>query len=93
MDCVFLKTKGNVLFPGGVSDELFYLLMNISAVRSSKVISALQDYFVNGNTRNVICEKHNINPGYLSIKIRELQSLSRLIMDAYPFLSKGGENV
>ncbi|EGC4270888.1 hypothetical protein JNC30_004671 [Salmonella enterica] len=80
-----LKNKKNILFPGQVCNEQFYLLITISPVRSSKVINALQEYFVNGTTRNVICEKYQVNPGYLSIKIREIQSLSKSILDVYPY--------
>ncbi|HFW1342225.1 TPA: PapB/FocB family fimbrial expression transcriptional regulator, partial [Salmonella enterica subsp. enterica serovar Virchow] len=77
--------KNNTLSPGQVSDEQFCMLIDISPVRSDKVINALKAYFVNGITRGVICEKYNVNPGYLSIKIREIQSLSRKIVDIYPY--------
>lgn len=77
--------KNKTLSPGQVSDEQFCMLIDISPVRSDKVINALQEYFVNGIARSVICEKYNVNPGYLSIKIREIQSLSRKIIDIYPY--------
>ncbi|EAO9945151.1 hypothetical protein R497_24725 [Salmonella enterica subsp. enterica serovar Havana] len=85
MSHVLLKNKGNVLFPGHVSNDQFSLLIDISPVRSSKVINALQEYFVNGEKRNVICEKYHVNQGYLSIKIREIQDLSRRILALYPY--------
>lgn len=76
------------MFPGHVSNDHFCLLIDISPVRSNKVINALQEYFVKGEKRNVICEKYHVNPGYLSIKIREIQTLSRLILDIYPYFSR-----
>lgn len=80
-----LNLKYNILSPGQVSNEQFRLLIDISPVRSDKVIHALQEYFVNGEKRSVICEKYHVNPGYLSIKIREMQALSRQILDIYPY--------
>lgn len=92
MSYALLKSNGNSLFPGQVSDEQFCMLIDISPVRSDKVINALQEYFVNGIARSVICEKYNVNPGYLSIKIREIQSLSRKIIDIYPYYCQGSRH-
>ncbi|EAQ3218741.1 hypothetical protein C2O24_19955 [Salmonella enterica] len=85
MNTDFLNQKDRVLSPGMVSDEHFRRLIDISTVRSDKVINALQEYFVNGTARNAICERYQVNSGYLSIKIREIQSLSRRILDIYPY--------
>ncbi|WP_279381301.1 hypothetical protein [Edwardsiella tarda] len=35
----------------------------------------------------MICERNHVNPGYLSIKIREIQALCRRILELYPYLS------
>ncbi|EBI8251242.1 TPA: hypothetical protein PRY54_003931 [Escherichia coli] len=75
----------NRLVPGSVNKELFFLLIKISNIRSGKVIYALEDYFVQGIARKVICSRHNVNPGYLSLKIRELQSVSATVYQILPF--------
>jgi hypothetical protein len=77
--------KTSQLEPGTVEQEHFSLLINISSIRSGKVIHALEDYFVNGVKRKIICEKYNVNPGYLSLKIREIQSVSSMVYRALPF--------
>ncbi|EDT8257542.1 transcriptional regulator, partial [Salmonella enterica subsp. diarizonae serovar 48:z52:z] len=71
--------------PGSVPAEQFYLLIDISPLRSNKVIKALHNYFVLGHTRNDVCEEFQVNPGYLSIKIREIQLLCRKLLDMYPY--------
>ncbi|ECJ6347572.1 hypothetical protein A0P74_06540, partial [Salmonella enterica] len=53
--------------------------------RSEKVINALTDFFVYGHPRNQVCERHNVNPGYLSVKIKELQLLERRIKEIAPY--------
>lgn len=62
--------------PGKVDKKQFRLLIDLSSIRSLKVINALEDYFVNGSNRKEICDKHKINHGYLSLKIRKLQDVS-----------------
>ncbi|EAB9447447.1 hypothetical protein QOQ01_004734 [Salmonella enterica] len=79
------RTSKNILFPGSVPAEQFYLLIDISPLRSNKVIKALHNYFVLGHTRNDVCEEFQVNPGYLSIKIREIQLLCRKLLDMYPY--------
>lgn len=64
-----------VVKPGEMKDDLFERIINISSIRSEKVITSLYDYFVLGFTRNEICRKNRINPGYLSIKVREFHEL------------------
>ncbi|MEE7176174.1 PapB/FocB family fimbrial expression transcriptional regulator [Escherichia coli B12:H4] len=64
------------LVPGAVDQKFFELLIEISSLRSEKVIAALQDYFVYGKNRARISIQRNVNQGYLSLKIRELQNLN-----------------
>ncbi|EAS0629950.1 hypothetical protein RLQ39_005022 [Salmonella enterica] len=80
----FRKSK-NILSPGSVPAEQFYLLIDISPLRSNKVIKALHNYFVLGHTRSDVCEEFQVNPGYLSIKIKEIQLLCRKLLDMYPY--------
>ncbi|HAN7628718.1 TPA: hypothetical protein IF634_004864, partial [Escherichia coli] len=49
-----------VVMPGEVNDNLFEGIINISSIRSEKVIMSLYDYFVLGFTRNEICSKNGI---------------------------------
>jgi len=77
--------KISQLEPGLVDRELFSLLIEISSIRSGKVICALEGYFVYGISRKDICTKYNVNPGYLSLKIREVQSISASVFRLLPF--------
>ncbi|ENR1882776.1 PapB/FocB family fimbrial expression transcriptional regulator [Escherichia coli] len=63
------------LLPGKVVEEQFLLIIDISSIRSEKIKTALWDFFVLGEKRNKICEQYNVNQGYLSLKIKEIQSL------------------
>lgn len=73
------------LKPGTVSEDMFHILIDISAIRSEKVIYALRNFFVDGKTRKEICEEFDVNPGYLSTKIKELQLLMSKIVSIYPY--------
>ncbi|HCP5802217.1 TPA: adhesin biosynthesis transcription regulatory family protein [Escherichia coli] len=76
MEETILSLTSYQLRPGKVDKKQFVLLIDISSIRSYKVINALEDYFVNGKNRKEICDNHKINQGYLSLKIRELQDIS-----------------
>lgn len=67
------------IIPGELNGDLFNNIISISSVRSEKVIRALYDYFVLGFSRREICDKNSINPGYLSIKIREFHEFYKKI--------------
>lgn len=73
------------LEPGMVDKDFISTLINISKIRSAKVIMALVDYYVSGDRRNVICEKYNVNPGYFSLKVREIQHLNVQIYRLLPY--------
>ncbi|EKN3608770.1 PapB/FocB family fimbrial expression transcriptional regulator [Yersinia enterocolitica] len=73
------------LEPGKVDKELLAILIDISSIRSDKVITALFEYYIHGNKRKVICEKYGVNQGYLSLKIREIQDLNSRIYSLFPF--------
>ncbi|HEN3632480.1 TPA: hypothetical protein U5E30_001029 [Yersinia enterocolitica] len=71
------------LNPGSMDKEYIRLLIDISKIRSDKVANALTDYFVLGESRASVCEKHNVNQGYLSLKIKEIQSVSDKVHNAF----------
>lgn len=73
------------LKPGRVDKEHFSLLINISSIRSGSVIYALEDYFVNGGKRKVICERHNVNQGYFSLKVKQIQYIDSIVNKILPF--------
>lgn len=75
--------KSGALTPGAISEEMFDILIDISAIRSKKVICALKGFFVDGRTRADVCEAYDVNPGYLSTKIKSLLSLVNKVLSFY----------
>ncbi|EOY9084418.1 PapB/FocB family fimbrial expression transcriptional regulator [Escherichia coli] len=45
-----------MLIPGRVTEDFFWLLIELSPLRSEKVIRALRDFLVLGYTRKEVCE-------------------------------------
>ncbi|ECV2306844.1 hypothetical protein DTR82_17585 [Salmonella enterica subsp. enterica serovar Javiana] len=74
----------NPLRPGEVSGTMFDISIDISQIRSEKCINALRGYFVDMKTRTEVCEDFNVNKGYLSIRISELQRLLVKLVNFYP---------
>ena len=73
----------NVLKPGSVPHLYFQFLIEISSVRSKKVIEALHDHLVQGHSRIISCNNHQVGQGYLSVKIKELKQLNRKVCEFY----------
>ncbi|HCQ9044616.1 TPA: hypothetical protein OMI82_004821 [Escherichia coli] len=73
------------LEPGKVDKELLAILIDISPIRSDKLITALGEYYIHGEKRKLICDKYKINQGYFSLKIREIQDLNFRIYNLFPF--------
>ncbi|HBB9157390.1 adhesin biosynthesis transcription regulatory family protein [Escherichia coli] len=70
---------------GELSDEQFYLLVELASVRSQKVILAMRDHFVLGYPRKVVCEGYGVNAGYLSVCIGRLNRVETMILKLVHF--------
>ncbi|MDO3872080.1 PapB/FocB family fimbrial expression transcriptional regulator [Salmonella enterica] len=57
---------------GVFSNEQFDLLVELSSIHSQKVILAMRDHFVKGDSRKTVCERYGVNAGYLSVCINRL---------------------
>lgn len=74
----FMMEKG-VILPGSICEEQFWLLIEISSVHSKKVINAMRDHLVSGISRKEVCERYNVNNGYLSISIGRLNHTHNIV--------------
>ena len=73
------------LTPGMVDKTHFHLLIDISSIYSEKIIYALELHLVNGLKRNEACLISGISQSCLSIKLRQLQRISRSVVQMYPW--------
>lgn len=64
---------------GLLSDEQFDLLVELSSIHSRKIIMAMRDHLVIGDPRKVVCERHRVNSGYLSVCIGRLSRLEKCV--------------
>ncbi|EFM0080823.1 TPA: PapB/FocB family fimbrial expression transcriptional regulator [Escherichia coli] len=69
--------KGGSHIEGRLSAEQFDLLIELSSIHSQKVILAMRDHLVNGDSRRASCERHGVNAGYLSVCIRRLLQVEK----------------
>ncbi|MED8729959.1 adhesin biosynthesis transcription regulatory family protein [Escherichia marmotae] len=76
------------LSPGNVSEEHFWLLVEISPIHSEKIIFALKDFFVSGCSRKEVCERHGISPGYFSGALGRFRHVSMIVFQLIPYYTK-----
>ncbi|HAO0314670.1 TPA: transcriptional regulator [Escherichia coli] len=71
---------GNDVFPfRGIPEKQFRILIELSSIRSEKIINALRDHLVRGESRRIVCERYNANQGYLSICLARLLRVYHLV--------------
>ncbi|EEW6222731.1 transcriptional regulator [Escherichia coli] len=63
---------GEKLKAGEVSESLFWLLVELSSLRSEKTILALNDFLVLGYTRKEVCDKYHLSGGNFSVALRRI---------------------
>ena len=80
-----IVTHPSMLIPGHADKKHLNLLIDISSIRSHKVIKALNDYFILGKARTEICDEYDVNQGYLSLKIKEIKLLNEKILNLLPY--------
>ncbi|EMV2691264.1 transcriptional regulator [Escherichia coli] len=73
-DDIMSVTKGRCL-----SDKQFELLVELSSIHSKKVILALRDHLVLGKTRKEVCAQYGVGAGYLSLCIRRLLIVEKVV--------------
>ncbi|HBZ8283064.1 TPA: transcriptional regulator [Escherichia coli] len=74
------------LIPGKVSEDLFDILIELSAIHSKKIINALRDYLVSGETRKTSCERYGASASYFSVALGRLFHVAQLVSQLVPLL-------
>ncbi len=73
-----VRIKQGALVPGRITEDMFCILVEMSSIRSEKMIQALQEYLVQGKSRIAICEQYRLGSSHFSISLDRLQRLSYL---------------
>ena len=89
---LFISKKNKRLAIGKVPEDIFWLLVEMSAIRSQNIIKALYDHLVLGDPRKVICERHNVNNGYISTSLSRLERMNEMINEMIPHHIKWQES-
>jgi len=84
-DEYLFREKPGHLLKGSVHKEHFKLIVEVSNIRSAKVIYALESYLVNGDAIKDVCEKYGITSSYFNAALRRMQEISHCIAFMVPF--------
>lgn len=77
----------NVLHPGSVEVDLFDSLIELSAIRSEKVVFALKEHLVYGASRKEACSANGVNIGYFSISLGRIERVFYLVKNIFELLT------
>ncbi len=85
-----VRAKNTALIPGKVSEYLFDVLIELSTIHSKKIINALRDYLVSGESRKTSCERYNASVSYFSVALGRLFYVSQLVSQLVPYYYDNG---
>ncbi|MCN2058205.1 adhesin biosynthesis transcription regulatory family protein [Escherichia coli] len=80
-----IRAKNIALIPGEISEDFFLILKELSAIHSDKIINALRDHLVFGETRKVSCERYGANISYFSVALGRLFHANQLVSQLAPY--------
>lgn len=75
----YSRYKKRKLSSASLSEEQFWMLVEISPLYSEKVICALRDFLVSGYTRREVCEKYNVSLSYFSIALGRISHVNYIV--------------
>lgn len=79
------RARNIILTPGKVSVGFFDILIELSAIHSEKIINALRDHLISGESRKKSCERHGANISYFSVALGRLFYVAQLISQLEPY--------
>ncbi|RMA79676.1 adhesin biosynthesis transcription regulatory protein [Enterobacter sp. WP_7_1] len=74
-----MKVRSCALIAGGVAEEQFELLVELSSIHSEKIVQALREHLVLGKPRKEACEKYGANISYFSVALGRLFRTNLLV--------------
>ncbi|MEK8493705.1 adhesin biosynthesis transcription regulatory family protein [Escherichia coli] len=75
----YSRNKKRKLSSASLSEEQFWMLIEISPLYSEKVICALRDFLVSGYTRREVCDKYNVSLSYFSIALGRISYVNYIV--------------
>ncbi|HAW3616987.1 PbsX family transcriptional regulator [Escherichia coli] len=71
LEC-YIKSLTKNIEENNICDTHFCLLIELSGIRSDKVIMSLRDHLVGGMSKNHACKKNDVSLSYFSLSLKKL---------------------
>ncbi|HBA9649741.1 PapB/FocB family fimbrial expression transcriptional regulator [Escherichia coli] len=88
-----IRARNMALIPGEISEDFFWLLVELSATHSDKITNALRDHLVFGDTRKVSCERYGASISYFSVALGRLFHVSQIVSQLAPYYCNNNHSV
>lgn len=66
-----------------ISEEEFWCLVELSSIRSDKIINALHDYLVLNHSRRVCCDRYGVGNGYFGSCIARMEHVIQVVSELF----------
>lgn len=84
-DDYLFRGRCGYLMKGMVHLKYFQLLVELSSIRSSKKIYALEDYLVKGRELKEVCNENGITLSSFTSSLRRLQEVNFRVINILPY--------
>ena len=64
-----------------IPEKQFWLLVELSGIRSDKIILSLREYFVCGLSKQEACERNNVALSYFSVSVKKIRRTHNIIVE------------
>ncbi|MBB7656665.1 PbsX family transcriptional regulator [Escherichia coli] len=61
-----------------ISNEHFWLLIELSGIRSDKIIMSLRDHLVDGFSKREACERNDVSQSYFSVSLKKISHINNM---------------
>ncbi|EAN2945090.1 PapB/FocB family fimbrial expression transcriptional regulator [Citrobacter werkmanii] len=89
----FLEKKNHILSSRSMSADEFWCFIELTSIRSEKIIRALFDYFVSKQPRALCCERYGVSNGYFSACISRFEHVIQVVGQLFSYYETSGSNI
>lgn len=80
---LILGKKNIALRSSSISEDEFWCLIELTSIRSNKVINALHDYLVFNHSKSACCDKYGVSNGYFGSCIARVEHVIQVVSELF----------
>ncbi|EFN6235447.1 fimbrial protein [Escherichia coli] len=80
-----LSKKNTFIAVNGMSEDEFWCIIELSSIRSNKIIKALYEYMVLKHSRAVSCNNNGVSNGYFGSCLARIEYVIQVVSELFSY--------